>query len=115
MSEKTKFNVLEYEWNERDIKHYNVLPYFRGIWHGDGYNFDKDDVKDKDSLKKWIERTSQYNFWARCEYEFLMAPWPYNDKNLKDDLRKIDVHQQIMMNIDIITDLLYEEFMTKEK
>jgi hypothetical protein len=26
----------------------------------------------------------------------------------------IDVHEQIMMNIDIITDILYEEFLEKK-
>ena len=48
-----------------------------------------------------------------------------NIKNNKDnidfyniitsEMECIDVHEQIMMNIDIITDILYEEFIEKKK
>lgn len=30
------------------------------------------------------------------------------------DMEKIDIHDQIMMNIDIITDILYNEFKLNE-
>lgn len=30
------------------------------------------------------------------------------------DMEKIDIHDQIMMNIDIITDILYKEFELNE-
>ena len=70
-------------------------------------------------------------FWARCEYEFLMASWPFGSYNFREemkkflknpinlddytqcfnfeniiiaDMHKIDIHEQIMMNIDIIVD-----------
>lgn len=112
---KKKFNVLEYDFSFKRINHYDVLPYFRNQWKCKKYNFDKDKVKDKNTLKEWIERASRYMYWARCEYEFLMAPWPYKQEKLEDDLIKIDVHQQIMMNIDIITDILFEEFKIDKK
>ena len=97
----------------------------------------KKKVKDKKTLKEWILSASRYMFWARCQYEFLMASWPFgrlqmyedvkefiaNGKSLDDykqridfdniiisDMYKIDVHEQIEMNIDIITEILYDEF-----
>lgn len=105
-----QFNVLDYNWNEKTIDKYDVLPYFRDTWNSAKFNFDKQNVHTKEDLKKWILRSSQYQFWARCEYEFMIAPWPYREETLTQDLTKIDVHHQIEMNIDIITDILAEEF-----
>lgn len=76
-------------------------------------------------------------YWARCQYEFLITSWPFGGKRLKDDMKslltsefniddydqclkfenaiikdmtKIDIHYQIMMNIDIVVNLLNNEF-----
>ena len=133
----TKFNVLEYNFTTKKVDYYDVLPYFRRCWEDRKFNFDKKDVKSKDDLKNWIKRASQYQYWARCEYEFLMAPWPFGSYQFKQDMSellkqgvnldnidenikfsntitremyKIDVHEQIMMNIKVVTDILYEEF-----
>lgn len=105
-----QFNVLDYNWNTKTIDKYDVLPYFRDTWNDSIYNFDKENVHTKDNLKDWILRASQYQFWARCQYEFMIAPWPYREETLVKDLIKIDVHKQIKMNIDIITDILATEF-----
>ena len=129
-----QFNVLEFNWNTREKSEYDVLPYFRNVWKDKKFNFDKKDVKNKEDLKNWIKRASHYQYWARCEYEFLMGAWPFGSKKIIEDLQrveinmdnniiiyniitqdmcKIDVHEQIMMNIDIITDVLAEEFKIK--
>ena len=95
----------------------------------------------KEELKKWIKSRSQYQFWSRCEYEFLIAKWPFGGWQLTEDMEKfiatnpnlkdhktnidmcniitkdmdiIDVHEQIMMNIDIVTDILYDEFLKED-
>jgi hypothetical protein len=109
------FNVLEYNWNTMKPSYYNVIPYFKNNWNNKKSNFEQVKVKDKKDLKEWIERASQYQYWARCEYEFLMGPWPYKEDTIINDLKKIDVHEQIMMNIDILTDLLYSEFKLNRK
>lgn len=135
-----EFNVIEYDWTARKIKPYNVLPYFRDVWKNKTFNLAKKDVVDKDTLKEWIIKASHYNFWARCEYECLIAPWPFGSKRMNEqikkvlkpefniddysqnidfcnavmtDMEKIDIHTQIMMNIDIITDILFDEFKIK--
>ena len=137
-----KFKVLNFKYHKKE--EYDVLPYFRNCWVDKGtYNKSiKKNIKTKDDLKKWVISKSQYMFWARCEYEFLMASWPFGTYNMRQELKeflaknpnlddmskyvdisniitqdmeKIDIHQQIMMNIDIIVDILYKEFKLDKK
>ena len=134
------------DFNRKKYEAYDVLPYFRNIWRGHRFNWDKDynkiPVKTKEQLKEWIIDWARYQFWARCEYEFLMASWPFGSHsmteemkeflktnpdidNYDDDLRfcniiirdmvKIDVYEQLMMNIDILFDILNDEFLMKNK
>ena len=97
-------------------------------------------VKTKESLKIWILNRSLNCFWANKKSEFLMAPSEFGPYKWRIDLKalvktdpdkqkceedrmltKVDtkemvlvtVHDQIKMNIDIITDILYEEFLAK--
>lgn len=132
------FKVLLYDNNK--IEHYDVLPYFRNCWKEKYQKKEKQEIKEsksKELLKKWIIDRSRYMYWARCEYECLIAHWPFGSYRIVGDLKKffasefnieeiddrikfyniimqdmykIDVHEQIMMNIDIITDILAEEF-----
>ena len=130
-----KFNVLLYNFSTRKVDHYDVIPYFAEQWNDN--RFDKTKIKTKEDLKNWIKRTSHYQFWGRCQYESLLAAWPFGTKKMTDDIKKliasgvdisvyqynidliniitqdmvkIDIHDQIMMNIDVITDLLSKEF-----
>lgn len=130
-----KFNVLLYNFSTHKVEHYDVIPYFIDSWNNNRFN--KDKVKSKGDLKTWIKRASQYQFWARCQYESLLAAWPFGSKKMIDDIKKlidsgvdisdyhynidlmniitqdmvkIDIHDQIMMNIDVVTDLLSKEF-----
>lgn len=142
-----KFKVLNYNMGKKT--EYDVLPYFRDCWKAKYYKEQVSKIKETKSenkrrelLKEFIKSKSQYMFWARCEYEFLMASWPFgsyrlrnemkdflkNPVNLDDntqclnfeniiiaDMDKIDIHEQIMMNIDIIVDILFEEFKLNKK
>lgn len=131
MKENLTFNVLEYQQDKKEVKEYNILPCFIDTWKNKKFNFNRKDVKNKKGLKNWIVRVSQYHYWSRCEYECLIAPWPFGSKQMFDelakmefksenyidicniitnDMSKIDIHSQIMMNIDIITDILSKVF-----
>ena len=143
---KKEFKVLLMDFNRKEYEAYDVLPYFRNVWRGHRFNRDKDynkiPVKTKEQLKEWIIDWGRYQFWSRCEYEFLMGNWPFGSRrmtedmkefintnpdldNYNDDLRfrniiirdmvKIDVFEQLMMNIDIVVDILYDEFFMKSK
>lgn len=118
---KRSFNVLTWDFSGDHIEHYDVLPYFR-----DCYDERKKKAKGKkiqkiieenpdmrkyyavpetyEEFKKFIERESMYMFWGRCEWEMITHGWPVR----KNDY-KIDVHEQVMMNIDTIADILWKE------
>ena len=133
--EQKKFNVLLRDFNKKKPIPYDVLPYFRREW---AERYKDIPVKTKEDLKTWIKDLSQQQFWSRCESEFLIAKWPFGGWQLTEDMKKfiatnpdlkdnktnidmcniitkemdvIDVHEQIMMNIDIVTDILYDEFL----
>ena len=140
-----KFNVLEF--NNGKVKSYDILPYFRNSWKEKYNKKDKEEIfqsvypsKRKELFKKWVQDRASYMFRARCEYEFLMASWPFGCRQMYDDLKcflpvynigdwshdikfcniitksmeKIDVYDQIMMNISTIVDILYTEFKIDE-
>lgn len=132
-----EFKVLNYKMG--NIEKYDVLPYFRRCWQ-DKTDYSKElrsKVKTKEDLKKWVDGRASYMYRARCEYEFLMASWPFGSYKINEplknfltpefniddysqridfyniimrDMYKIDIYEQIMMNIDVIVDILYKEF-----
>lgn len=137
----TKFNVLLYGHSCGDNYTYDVLPYFRHEWKDENFYYDdsfkRQPVRTKDDLKRWVESRSSYMYRARCQYECMLASWPFGSKRMNDQLKafletnptfdraddhirlgniimrdmyKIDVHEQVMMNIEVITDILAKEF-----
>ena len=44
-----------------------------------------------------------YQFWARCEYEVILVDWPGQKVE-----KKIDVWNQIEMNLDIVTKIVMD-------
>lgn len=139
-----KFNVIQFDFTHRKVIHYDILPYFREEWNDKYHKEEKHKIKEtksKELLRQWIISRSHYRFWGRCEYEHLVASWPFGSYKIKEDLKKlltdefdiekldnsikfynilmqdmkkIDIHDQIMMNIDIITDILFEKFKLDE-
>lgn len=95
MDEKIKFNVINWDFNTDTLEAYDVLPYLRKECKG---------AKSLEELKGLIESKSKYQFWSRCQYEVIVHGWPVQ----KNDY-KIDVYEQIMMNIDVIAKILWEE------
>ena len=76
---------------------YDIMPYLVNRYKR---------LKKKDrplSLKKFIEDEARYQWWSRCEYEIILSDWPPHGVE-----EKWDVFKQIMMNIDIITEILEE-------
>ena len=41
-----------------------------------------------------------YQWWSRCEYEMIIKDWPCNTVE-----EKWDVYKQIMMNVDVVTQI----------
>ena len=125
----TVFNVLRWGSYQDTIEHYDVLPSFRNALEARKKEWKKNqkskrfqkyledgliDLKyykypeTKEELKEFILDTSLYLYWAKCEHEIIIHAWPVR----KNDY-KMDVHEQVKMNIDVITDLLYDEYFEK--
>lgn len=64
-------------------------------------------VKTKEELRKYIDSELRYNYWGRCEYEFIAVDWPYRDRVEDSHPVKIDVYEQLRPNIPVITDLVW--------
>ena len=94
------FNVINFEFNSDKFEAYDVMPYFVRC-----YLSEKKDKRPVtfEEFKKYIEEKSMYMYWSRCEYEVVLSDWP-NQKIRK----KIDIHWQIMNNIDLVTEVLME-------
>ena len=120
-----KFYVLTWDFNTDRLEHYDVLPYFRRCWEKQVERAaDPEIIKlleeypenrkyyavpgSYEEFRKFVESESQYMFWARCEWEMIIHGWPVR----KDDY-KIDVHEQVMMNLDTIAGILMEENLMK--
>lgn len=91
----TPFNVITFEPNSNKFEPYNVMRHLIMV-----YNDQKIKPVTFEECRKFIKDESQYQFWSRCEYEVILVDWP-----CKKTERKIDVHEQIMMNLDVITEL----------
>lgn len=95
------FYTIIYNANSKVFEPYDIMPYFI-----EQYKKNKKKKKQPitfDEFKEFVEGNSLYMYWSRCEYEIILSSWPCEDRQ-----EKIDIHQQIMMNIDIVTNLLME-------
>ena len=123
--EMKKFNVLTWDFNGDKLEHYDVLPYFRNCYKNRKKNAKKKGIQKimeehphmkkyygapqtLDEMKEMIENESQYMFWSRCEWEMVVHGWPVMENDYK-----IDVHEQVMMNIDTIAEILMNEIEKK--
>ncbi len=121
-----KFNVLNWDFNHDKLEYYDVLPYFRNCYKErvnkfkqfsktkKYQNMNEEEKKNYlkysfvpktlNEFKKFITDESHYQYWGRCEYEMICEGWPVQKNSYK-----LDIHEQIMMNIDIISDILFNE------
>ena len=93
----TPFNVI---WEDNGkFTSYDIMPYLSD-------KYDSLDVlpSNREEVKKFIERFSMYMWWSRCQYEILISDWP-SQRNIE----KWDIHKQVMMNIEVITDHFIKE------
>lgn len=101
------FYVISESINEQTFAPYDVMPYLVGCY--------KETKKDKrpvtfEEFKKFVESKSMYMYWSRCQYEVILHSWPCG--NVK---QKIDVHWQLMMNINLVTEILMRNVLKEPK
>lgn len=123
MKKRFSFFILRKNFNTGEIEQYDIMPkLYSEIFDNEGhvlpnlsiYGMTKVDSKEK--FFGFVKSHMAYNYWAKCEWEYIAIDWPWRtecDEN--SDLIninrpvKIDAYQQIMPNINIIVDLLWEE------
>lgn len=88
------YKVISWDFNHDDIEYYDIMPFLI-----DSYKkIKKNKPKTFDEIKEFIINESRYRFWSRCEYEVIITGWPKQKREVK-----IDIFNQIMENIDVIT------------
>lgn len=93
-----QFNVINYNINRQKFELYDIIPYLVNC-----YKEEKKKPTTFEEFKQFIERESHHQWWSRCEYEIILVDWP-----CKQIEEKWDVYDQVMMNLDIITNLVME-------
>lgn len=96
-----EFNVILWDVNRREFIPYDVIPYFIREYE-DAIKY-KTEPKTTEEFKDFVVKWGKYQFWARCEYEIVLTDWPV----LKTQ-RKIDVFEQIQMNLDLVVELVMD-------
>lgn len=94
-----QFNVIIEDINRSDFTSYDIIPYLVSR-----YKEAEDKPKTFEEFKKFIISEAKYQWWGRCQYEIILSAWPPKQGFEK----KIDVYEQVMMNIDIVTNLVME-------
>ena len=88
------YKVISWDFNSDNIEYYDIMPFLI-----DSYKkIKKNKPKTFDEIKEFITNESRYRFWSRCEYEVIITGWPKQKREVK-----IDIFNQIMENIDVIT------------
>lgn len=97
------FYVINYDFNRQEFYPYDVIPYLINE-----YNKLQNKPKTFEDIKEFIIKESKYMWWGRCEYEIILKDWPSQTTS-----EKWDVYKQVMMNIDIITNILIDNISIK--
>lgn len=118
---KSYFVLLRDFNSNKTVKH-NIMPYIlqtykeceeKKFW----WMFDDPKIAPiaKEDFKYFVERVCKRMYWSRCEYEWLMISWPPGKidtleqcQKIINSSTKIDVWDQIEMNLDIVTDVFIE-------
>lgn len=92
------FKVIVDNVNTKQFEFYDVMPFFIRC-----YEETKKENRPNtyEEFKAFVESNSAYMYWARCQWELILKPWVGHDKE-----KKVDVHWQLMHNLDLVTSIL---------
>lgn len=102
-----EYKVITWDFNTDRVEYYDIMPY---LYRRLEEKRKKRQITLKDltleRLKKFIDAESKYQFWARCQYEVMLHSWPPKNNGHE---HKMDVYEQIHMNLDNIAKLMYDD------
>ena len=111
MQNQRSFYILTFNFNTKKVENYDVIPYLtREVKDFVKYGKKKVEELTDEELKTYVDRAARYEFWARCQWEFMVISWPYvsNTRVEEQGGEKIDAYRQIKMNLDVVTQLVKE-------
>lgn len=94
-----------FTWFNGCFEPYDVMPHLIDRYKK---SKKKKPLETREDVLKFIKSESMYQWWARCEYEIILSDWP-----CMTEQRKIDVHEQLMMNLDVAADLFISNLKLK--
>ena len=92
------FYVIVYDFNRKTFIPYDVIPYLKKCYYEATSK-----PETLEEFKDFVKNQSMYQWWSRCEYEIILSDWPSQCQQ-----KKIDVHYQVMANLDTVTKVLME-------
>lgn len=92
------FKVIVDNVNTKKFEFYDVMPYFIRCYE-DTKKANR--PKTYEEFKDFVKGKSMYMYWSRCQYELVLKPWVGHSNE-----RKVDVHWQLMHNLDLVTSIL---------
>lgn len=100
-----EYKVINWDFNTDRIEHYDIMPYLYARLE-EKRKRRHISLKDLtfERLKEFIDNESKYQFWSRCQYEVIVTGWPVQKHE-----HKLDVYEQIKMNLDNITKLMFDD------
>lgn len=107
-----EYRVITWDFSTDRVEHYDIMPY---LYRRLEEKRKKRQIVLKDltleKLKEFIDDESKYQFWARCQYEVILSSWPPRENGRK---HKMDVYEQIHMNLDNIAKLMYDDLQKRK-
>lgn len=107
-----EYRVITWDFSTDRVEHYDIMPY---LYRRLEEKRKKRQITLKDltleKLKEFIDAESKYQFWARCEYEVILSSWPPRENGRR---HKMDVYEQIHMNLDNIAKLMYDDLQKRK-
>lgn len=97
---KKKFNVLVFNPNLKKVEFYDVIEPLLREWK----SRKEAPGKTREEVTRFVTTESRYRWWAKCEYEIIIQDWPKGKEEVK-----LDVYDQVMMNLEVVVDILMEE------
>ena len=104
------WNVYVEDINGKQMKKYDIFEHY-GFAQDvkDAYKKHKDDFE---NFKEAVRQSLSYFFWAKCEWEIVLSPWPESNRFHE---KKIDVYDQVRMNWDVFIKYVWDMAHARKK
>ena len=97
-----EWNVFIHNINRKEIENYNIFNH--GSFREDIVRAAKE-YDNKEEFLKYVKSSLMHHFWAKAEYEVIIAPWCGGDR--EKDAKKIDIYDQVTNNWDIFSEYIW--------